>query len=721
MKATRREALIGAVFAGGALLIGPFHDVASAANAATGQFGPFIRIDSDGFVTVVAKFSELGQGAQSGMAALVAEELDADWTRVRVVSSPAEPKIYQRGKSGRMITGGSNSIADSWMQLRSAGATARVMFVNAAARLWGVPANEISVRSGIVSHAKSGKSSGFGPLAELAARQTPIVDIALKRPQDFTLIGTNRAGRLDARAKSTGTETYTQDVRLPGMLVAMVAHSPRFGGRVKSFDDSAAKAVSGVTAVYQIPSGVAVVARSTYAARLGRDALKVAWDDGAAEMRGHEAIAAEYRAIADGTQKAGWFPVTTKGSMADVFDEDAITLSVDFPYLAHASMEPMNCVAQVDGQRVRLTFGCQSHTADQKAAAAIVGGTADQVEIVTLPAGGSFGRRSVSTSDYQKEAVEIAKRVGGFTPVKLVWTREDDMTGGYYRPLTHHRARIQVVNEGYGADGYPISWEHRLVSASLVRGTPNEYLIRDGVDTTVVEGVRGSPYLAASLNVDAQVCSPSSKVPVLWLRSVGATHSAFAMEHFVDQLARRASIDPVDYRRELYRRGKADRHLAVLNLLAEKARWGRKLPKGRARGIAVHECFGSVVGNVAEISVNAGVPKVHKVTCVVDCGFAVSPDQVRAQMEGGIAYGLSFALFGEVRLKDGIVETTNFDSYRVLRMEEMPEVEVHILPSDRPPSGAGEPGTPVVGPAVANALLALTGKATTSLPLVKST
>ncbi len=720
MNTSRRDVLIGGVFAGGALLVGPFSHGAKASGAPGNQFGPFVRIESDGIVTVVAKFSELGQGAQSGMAALVAEELDADWSQVRVVSSPAEPRVYQRGKSGRMITGGSNSIADSWMQLRSAGAAARAMFVGAAAQIWNVPASEIGVRNGIVSHAKSGRSLGFGPLVERASRQTPIVDPALKHPQDYTLIGTNRAGRLDARAKSTGTTIYTQDVRLPGMLVAMVAHSPRFGGRVKSFDDAATKAIPGVVAVYQIPSGVAVVARSTYAARLARDALKVTWDDSAAEMRGTEAIAAEYRAIADVTQKADWFPVTTKGSMAGAFDESAITLSVDFPYLAHAAMEPMNCVAQVDGQRVRLTFGCQSHTADQKAAAAIVGGTADQVEIVTLPAGGSFGRRSVSSSDYQKEAVEIAKRVGGFIPVKLVWAREDDMTGGYYRPLTHHRARIAVGAEGYGEDGYPISWEHRLVSASLVRGTPNENLIRDGVDTTVVEGVRGSPYLAAAVNVDAQVCSPPSKVPVLWLRSVGATHSAFAMEHFVDQLARRANVDPVAYRRELYRRGKAERHLAVLDLAAQKAHWGRKLPKGRALGIAVHECFGTVVANVAEVSVNAGIPKVHKVTCALDCGFAVSPDQVRAQMEGGIAYGLSFALFGEVRLKEGIVETANFDSYRVLRMEEMPEVDVHILPSDKSPTGAGEPGTPVVGPAVANALLALTGKATTSLPLVKN-
>jgi len=716
MGATRRELLIGAILTGGALVVGGIPGIAGATETDFATFGPFVRIAPDDSVTVIAKFSELGQGAQSGLAALVAEELDADWSKVSVESAAADVKLFARAGFGLQLTGGSGSITDSWDQLRKAGAAARAMLVSAAAAEWKVPVAEITVENGIVSHVASGKSSGFGRLVAAAAKVTPPADPKLKPASAYKLIGTDRVTRLDARAKSTGTARFTQDVQLPDMVFAAVAHSPRFGGVVSSFDDAAARKVPGVIQVLKIPSGVAVVARDTHSAMLGRDALTVKWDDSKAEKRSSAAIAAEYRAIAHGEQPATWASFEKTGDAAKAFDDKARLVDIDMalPFLAHGSMEPMNCVAQVGQKGATLAYGCQSQTMDQIVIASLLGCEPSDVAIETLPAGGSFGRRSVAAADYQKEAVEIARHMGG-KPVKLVWSREDDTSGGYYRPLTHHRARVAVDK-----DGYPAAWEHRVVTASLMRGTPFEAAIKDGVDSTGVEGVQGSPYLKATPVVDAQTCHPPTLVPVLWLRSVGATHTAMMMEHAIDQLARRAGIDPVAYRRALYGKAKAESHLAVLNLAAEKAGWGKPIEKGWARGVAVHECFGSVVANVAEVSLVGGEPRVRRVVVAVDCGIAVAPDQVRAQMEGGIMYGLSYTLFGDVKMEDGIVQNKNFDSYRVLRMEEAPAVEVHILPSTRNPAGAGEPGTPVIGPAVANALLTLTGKPTTTLPMVKA-
>jgi isoquinoline 1-oxidoreductase beta subunit len=474
--------------------------------------------------------------------------------------------------------------------------------------------------------------------------------------------------------------------------------------------------VRDVIDVFEIPTGVAVVANGFYAAKKGREALKLTWDDTHAEKRSSEQILSDHQAIAAGKTPAAWAVFEKVGDAEAAFAGSAAALDFhyDFPYLAHATMEPMNCVAKVDGSRLRLIFGAQSQTVDQMNTGPIVGAKPEEVELETLPCGGSFGRRSVATSDFAKECVHIAKQCAG-RPVKLVWTREDDMAGGYYRPIAHHAIRIKLDTEGY-----PQAWDHKIVSASLLVGTPFEAsLARDGYDKGVVEGVAGSPYFKAVQAVKAAVASPRSPVTVLWLRSVGATHTAMVMEHTIDQLAARAKVDPVDYRRALYRKAGADRHLRVLELAAQKADWGKPLAAGWARGIAVHECFGSVVANVAEVTLAAGVPKVRRVVVAVDCGFAVSPDQVRAQMEGGVNFGLSFAMFGDVKIKDGIVQTTNFHRYRVLRFEEAPLVETFIVPSANAPSGTGEPGTPVIGPAVANALLALTGKATSVLPFVK--
>ena len=712
--ATRRGVIVSATAASGALLVGcSMGDIMSlgAKKPDFGGFGPFIRIDPDGGVTVMNKHQEMGQGNHAGLAAIVAEEMDADWDKVRVEASPANAKVYANTLMGVQGTGGSTAMANSWMQLRQAGAAARAMLVQAAAAKWNAPASEITVKDGVVSHAASGRSAHFGELIQDAAKQTPPEKPTLKQAKDFTLIGSDRVRRKDSRAKATGTARYTQDVHLPNMLTAMVAHSPRFGGKVESFDDSAARKVPGVVDVVKIPTGVAVIAENTWAARQGRDALKVTWNDDHAEKRGSDRIMADYRDIAAGKHEVKWHAWQTAGDATNAFSGPLFETSYAFPFLAHATMEPMNCVAQVDGNKVKLTFASQIQTLDQLNSAMIVGTLPGAVEIETLPAGGSFGRRGNPTSDYAAECVHIAKHVGGNRPVKLVWTREDDMTGGRYRPMVLHTVAVKTDK-----DGYPAAWRQRVVTQSTTKGIPGG----KAFDESAVEGSKGSPYLKATPVVDGQAYIADFPVTVLWWRSVGATHTAMVMEHTIDQLARKAGKDPADYRRELYRRAGAKRHLAVLDLACEKAGWGKPMPAGVAQGLAVHESFGSVVAQVAEVSLKDGVPKVGRVVCVIDCGTAIAKDQIAAQMEGGTCYGLSAALFGQITLKDGVVEQTNFDGYRVLRMNEAPTVETYIIPSAEPPSGAGEPGTPLIAPAVANALLVLNGKPTTSLPFIKT-
>jgi isoquinoline 1-oxidoreductase beta subunit len=716
MPSRRDLMVIASAAAGGGLLIGCspkalLPDIMSlGADDHFGPFGPFLSIAPDGWVTVVSKHIELGQGNHAGLAAIVAEELDADWNKVKVVQAPANTKVYENLGMGAQGTGGSSAINNSWDQLRKVGAAGRAMFVTAAAGRWSVKPEEITVKDSIVSH-PSGKQASFAELLADAVKVAPPASPTLKDPRTFTLIGTDRVRRKDAGLKATGTAQYTQDVHRPKMLTAMVAHSPRFGGKVKSFDDGAARKVPGVVDVFQIPTGVAVTAENTWAARQGRDALKVAWDDTKAETRSSETILAAYKDLASGRESPGnlkWQSFEAHGQAKPPAGGKVIEASYDFPYLAHAPMEPMNCVAEIGDGPPRITTGSQIPTMDQLNTAMIVGCLPGQVQIETLFAGGSFGRRATFKSDYVSECVHIAKHVGGGRPVKLVWAREDDMTGGYYRPLTHHAVRVTL-----GADGYPEHWRHRIVTQSIMKGSP---MGGGKIDGTAVEGAMGSPYLDATPNVDGQLIQPDSPVTVLWWRSVGATHTAFAMEHTIDQLARAAGKDPADYRRALYQNAGADRHLAVLDMVLAKA--GPAPTKGWARGLAIHESFGSVVGQMAEVKLEGGEPKVGRVVTAIDCGRAVSPDQIAAQMEGGTCYGLSAALYGAITLKDGIVEQKNFDAYRVLRIHEAPRVETYIIPSQAHPSGVGEPGTPVIAPAVANALLALTGKPTTRLPFV---
>lgn len=720
--ASRREVLVvSATLAGSSLLVGCSPNLMGdamslGAKTHVGPFGPFLKFSPDGWVTVVSKHIEFGQGNHAGLAAIAAEELDADWSKVRVEQAPAVAKLYANLGMGVQGTGGSSAISNSWPQLRAAGASARAIFVEAAAKTWGVPAGEVTVKDGVIGHA-SGKQAGFGELIAEAGKVKPPQTPRLKDPKSFTLIGTDRVRRKDSVAKSNGTARFTQDVRLPNMLTAMVAHPPRFGATVASFDATAAKKVPGVVEVYQIPTGVAVVAQNTWAAHQGRDALVVKWDEAKAEKRGSDAMLAAYRDIASGkaqpTAKAGWQPFDSKGEAAKAAGgKAAVETSFDFPFLAHASMEPLDCVAIVNGNKCKLIHGSQIPTVDQLNAAKIVGNLPGAIEVETLFAGGSFGRRANFQSDYAAEAVHIAKKVNKGRPVKLVWTREDDMRAGYYRPMVHHTVRVTLDK-----DGMPATWRQRIVTQSIMKGSPTG---TPKFDDTAVEGAKGSPYLKATPIVDAQVTLVDSGVPVLWWRSVGATHTAFVMEHTIDQLAKAAGKDPVDYRRALYTKAGSNRHLAALNLAAEKAGWGTPAPAGWTRGVAVHESFGSVVAQVAEVQLVNGQPKVGRVVTAVDCGTAISPNQIAAQMEGGTCFGLSGALFGKIDLKDGVVQQANFDGYRVLRHSEAPTVETYVVPSSNPPSGIGEPGTPVIAAAVANALLAMGQPPTTSLPFVKA-
>jgi isoquinoline 1-oxidoreductase beta subunit len=658
----------------------------------------------------------MGQGTFTGLPTLVAEEMDASWAQMRPVGAPADAALYANTLMGPIQgTGGSTAIANSFTQYRTAGAAARAMLVGAAADQWKVPASAIVVKDGVLSH-PSGKRATFGQLADAAGKRPVPTDVKLKNSQDFIYIG-KRFPRTDARAKSTGTAIFTQDVKLPGMLTAVVAHPPRFGAKVKSFDAKGTSTVPGVRYVVEVPNGVAVVAATFWAAKKGRDLLKVEWDDSDA-MKGSSAdILAEYQRLAGTPGK----PVRNDGDAAKGIAGASKTVAADyqFPYLAHAAMEPLNCVVKLGAARCEVWNGEQFQTVDQGAVAHTVGLKPEQVYINQVYAGGSFGRRAVPVSDYVVEAAAIVKGLaaGGKLdiPVKLVWTREDDMTGGFYRPAYLHKLKA-----GLDASGSIVGWQHTIVGQSIMDGTPfAAMMIKDGIDGTSVEGASTLPYAIPNLSVDLHTAQVG--VPVLWWRSVGSTHTAYSTETFIDELAVTAGKDPVEFRMALL--GKLPRHRGVLELAAAKAGWGTPLAPGksgdkRGRGIAVHEAFNTFVAEVAEVTIGSdNHVRVDRVVCAVDCGIAVNPDNIRAQMEGGIGFALSAALYGEITLKDGAVEQTNFHQYPVLRINEMPAVEVYIVPSTEAPTGVGEPGVPPLAPAVANAIAAATGKRVRNLPI----
>ncbi|MEP6941184.1 MAG: xanthine dehydrogenase family protein molybdopterin-binding subunit [Rudaea sp.] len=683
-----------------------------AATAAPWAPNAFVRVGSDNTVTVIVKHVELGQGTYTGLPTVVADEMDAAWSQIRVEGAPVDVKLYNNLLLGPMqLTGGSTAMANSFMQLREAGATARAMLVAAAAKQWNVPADSITVKQGVVTH-PSGKRATFGQLASAAAAQPVPVNVKLKDPKDFIYIGKSVA-RTDSRAKSTGTAKFTQDVQLPGMLTAVVAHPPTFGATVLKFDATDAAKVPGVRYVVEVPNGVAVLATTFWQAKKGRDALKVEWDESAAFKQSSADILASYKMLAATpgaiARNDGDAPKAIAGSAR------TLDAAFEFPYLAHAAMEPLNCVVRLGADHCEVWNGEQFQTVDQAAIADVVGLKPEQVTINQLFAGGSFGRRANPQSDYVREAAYLAKAIKGATPVKLVWTREDDMRGGYYRPAYYH-----TLKAGLDASGLVTGWQHRIVGQSILTGTAFEsFMVKNGVDGTSVEGASTLPYAIANLSVDLH--SPKVGVPVLWWRSVGSTHTAFATETFIDELAVAAGKDPVVYRLAML--ADKPRHRGVLQLAADKAGWGTPLEAAkngskRGRGIAVHESFNSFVAQVAEVTVNSdGTFRVDRVICAVDCGLAVNPDIVRAQMQGGIGFGLSAALHGAITLKDGVVEQSNFHQYKPLRINEMPAIDVHIVASTEKPTGVGEPGTPVVAPAVANAIAAATGRRLRALPL----
>jgi isoquinoline 1-oxidoreductase beta subunit len=704
---SRRQFITIAAGTGAGLIIGlPAAMPGPAHAAAPFAPNPFVRIAPDSTVTVLIKHLDKGQGIATGLSTLVAEELDADWNQVRAEFAPADAEKYKNLFFGVQGTGGSTSIANSWEQYRMAGAIARHMLREAAAKAWNVPAGEITIAAGRIGHA-SGKSGTFGEFAEAASLLEVPKDVPLKEASQFTYIGKSFK-RLDTEAKVTGQPVFTQDIQLPGMVVAAVAHAPRFGATVKSFDAADALKVRGVLDVKAVPQGVAVYATGTWPAFKGREALKIEWDDSAAEKRGSTELTAEYRRLAE----TEGLKVRADGDAEATLAQAAQVVEGEFffPYLAHAAMEPMNAVVKFDGSQVQIWTGSQLQTVDQMVAGGIFGVTPDKVAVETLYAGGSFGRRAVPNSDYVAEAAMVAKAWGRPDPVKLVWSREDDTRAGYFRPMYLHR-----VKAGLDKDGNLIAWHHRIVGQSILAGTPfEEMLVKEGIDGTSVEGVSDIPY--AIPNFKAELHTTKVGVPVLWWRSVGHTHTAYAVETMMDLLAAKAGKDPVEFRLALLK--DKPRHLGVLKLAAEKAGWGGEPPAGRFRGVAVHESFQSFVAQVAEISLDQnGAAKVERVVCAVDCGIAVNPDQVVAQMEGGIGFGLGAAMHGEITLTDGVVDQGNFDSYRPLRISEMPKIDVHIVPSTEHPTGVGEPGVPPVAPAVANAVFRATGKAITQLPL----
>jgi isoquinoline 1-oxidoreductase beta subunit len=690
---------------------------AAAAGDAAASFAPnaFVSVGTDDTVTVLVKHIEFGQGPFTGLATLVAEEMDADWSQVRPVHAPSNPELYNNLAFGDEFkvqgTGGSSAIANSYEQMRKAGATARALLVAAAARAWDVPGEEITVAAGVIRHAASGNEGRFGEFAEAAAGLPVPDDVTLKPESAFTLIGRdNRATpRPDGADKARGRAMFTMDIVGPDLLTVVVAHPPRFGATVEGFDAAAALAVRDVVDVKQIGTGVAVYAHGTWPAIKARDLLEIEWDESAAETRSSEEMVAEYRELARTPGKEAGAHGDADGALAGA--EQVLETEFVFPYLAHAPMEPLDGVLEWDGTHARARYGSQLQTVDHNTIAAVLGIEPANVSIETMLAGGSFGRRAQQSAHFAAELAMAAAAIGPGHTVKLVWTREDDVTGGYYRPLTVHRLRAGL------AGGRIAGWANTIVTQSILTGSPFEGLVVNGIDMTSVEGAREIPYDIPDFRCDLH--DGASAVPVLWWRSVGHTHTGYAVECFMDELLQALGQDPVEGRLALM--GNAPRHAGVLRAVADLAQWSGPGPDGdRARGVAVVESFGSFVAQIAEVSAGEdGSPRVHKVWCAIDCGVAVNPDVIRAQMEGGIGFGLGHMLHGEVALDGGRPVQTNFDTYRSLTIGEMPDVEVVIVSSQEAPSGVGEPGVPPIAPAVANAMARLGLGRPRRLPVVR--
>jgi isoquinoline 1-oxidoreductase subunit beta len=705
----RREFLKAGAALSGGLIISLYVPHFVPAGAATESAKPvalnaFVHIAPDEIVTVISNHSEMGQGIYTSLPMLINEELEADWSNVRVAPAPVAA-VYNHTVYGIMMTGGSTTTASEYDRFRKMGAMARLMLIAAAAQSWSVDPQTCHAEKGFVVHASSNRRVSYGSLAEAASKITPPTDIPLKDPKDFTLIGKS-THRLDTPSKTNGSAQFGLDVYIPGMLTALVQRTPVFGGKVVSFDATKAKAVPGVVNVVQVPSGIAVVAKGFWPAKLGREKLEMQWDEGPGANISTVAMREQFAALSH-----------TPGNVARKVGDPAaalagaaktITAEYEVPYLAHCMMEPLNTVVDIHEDRAEVWSGTQFQTGDRAAAAQVAGLKPEQVTLHTTLLGGGFGRRANPACDFVTEAAYVAKAANA--PVKVVWTREDDIRGGWYRPMWYDHFAA-----GLDPSGNPVAWTHTVVGQSIMDGTAfAQFAIKDGVDSTSVEGAADMIYGIPNLQVDLH--SPKNEVPVQWWRSVGHSHTGFSVEAFLDEVAHAGGKDPYELRRALL--ANQPRMLAVLDLVAQKANWGSPYPAGHARGIATHFSFDSYVAQVAEVSVDSdGTVHVHRVVAAVDCGRVVNPDTVKAQIEGGIVFGLTAALKTEITLDKGRVQQRNFHDYPMVRMFESPAIEVYIVLSSEKPTGVGEPGVPPVAPAVANAIFAATGKRVRRLPI----
>ncbi|NGN42247.1 xanthine dehydrogenase family protein molybdopterin-binding subunit [Mesorhizobium sp. CGMCC 1.15528] len=719
VQTTRRQFLIGTAAAAG-LAVGyrllatePALAQSAPAAAAANPFQAYVEVTPDNKIIIHSSQFEMGQGSYFGIATLVMEELDGDWAQVDVIGGAGNTALYGNLAWGGAMqgTGGSTSMTSSWERYRKAGAAARTMLVAAAAKTWNVPAGEITVAGGVVSHGTD-KRASFGELAQAAAA-LPVPEVVELKPREkWTQIGSDSLKRYDSHGKTNGTQTYTIDLKMDGLVTAVMIHPPKFGAEVESFDAAKAKALDGIVDVVQTPRGIAVVGTNMWTAMKGRDLVEVKWNEAKAENRGTAEIMAEYNKAADGPGAA---TARNDGDAAGALASAAKVVEghYEFPYLVHASIEPLNAVARVNEDGTIDVWGGHQMPDIYQAAAAQVGGTTpDKVKLHVMKTGGSFGRRAVADADLIVEAVATAKALGPGKPVKVQWTRENDMRGGRYRP-----AYVHAIKAGLDKDGKIVALQDHIVGQSIMNGSPFAAMMKDGIDPTSVEGASNLPY--AIPNMKIELTTSDVNIPVLWWRSVGSTHTAYVMETFIDELAAAANRDPVEFRLSMLENH--PRHAAVLKLAAEKAEWDKPLPEGRFRGVALHESFSTFVAEVVEITYKGGSDfTVDRVVCAVDCGTAINPDQIRAQMEGGIGFGLGAILQEELTLTGGVVDQENYDTYTPLRIDQMPRIEVHIVPSTEPPTGVGEPGVPPIGPAVGNALRAATGKTIRKLPLIKN-
>jgi isoquinoline 1-oxidoreductase subunit beta len=705
---SRRALLKGSVAVGAGLTLG-FRLLprgAGSAHAQTaGVFAPnqWLTIDRDGLVTITNSVPEMGQGSMTTTAIIIADELDADWNKIRVNQAPADPKRYANPVTGSQAYGGSRGVRDHMEMWRKSAAAAREMLRQAAADEWGVPVDSVDTEPGVVVHRPTGRKLAYGQLVDRAQALPVPQSPKLKTPDQFRYIGKN-LHRLDAPEKATGRGVYGMDVQVPGMLVASIERAPVVsGGKVQSFDATAAKAIPGVKHVVQVTHGIAVVADRFSTAVAGRRALKVTWDLGPMAQVSSAQISSEYAAL---SRQPG--QVARKdGDVEKALAAGGRTLEAAYevPFLEHACMEPMNATAHVTPDGCVVWAPTQNPGGTQATAARIAGVPLEKVTVNTTLLGGGFGRRG--EIDFIVDAVETAKAVGG-TPVKLMWTREDDIQHGFYRPATYN-----VFRAALDGGGIPVAWSHRIVGPGIL-AQKGRMPGNATVDPAAVTGARDLPYDIPNLQVEW--IDKDFGVPLGFWRSVGSSQNAFITESFIDELAHSAGKDPFEYRRALL--GKSPRHKAVLELAAARASWGSPLPAGRARGIAVAFSYGSYAAHVIEASVAAdGAVRVHRVVCAIDCGIAVNPDQVKAQMEGGAVYALTAALYGKITVERGAVQQSNFHDYPMMRINEMPVVETFILDSGAAPGGLGEPGVPPVAPALCNAIFALTGKRVRTLPI----